>query len=275
MKSIEALVVSYNEADLLLRSLPTVAFCDVKTLIDLESSDNSRQVGKNHGFNVVTFENYGAVEAVHERYLSRFGEDWILFLDPDEELSVILAEHIQSIRLKEQNDTTIAGYSARWKFYFKGKPIEHGPWAGVTKTFLVRKEAFSFQSTSHQGKVLREGFRIVPVLEVEGAYIRHNWASSWFELFKKHGLYLKLIRQGQGRMEPGRPLLKALFQFRRQLVRAFLEKKAHRDGIVGLLLGLFWVGYQTVAMYFSTKAYLAFNAGALRESGPQLSPPKW
>ena len=269
VKSIEALVVSHNEAHLLVRSLPTVSFCDVRTLIDLQSSDTSQQVGEMHGFNVLVAENRGAVEAIHETYLSQYGEDWVLFLDPDEEITAPLAEHIQSFRVRGLHDTSIGGYSARWKFYFKGKPIENGPWSGGTKTFLVRKEAFVFQSVSHQGKVLRDGFQIISIVEGDGSYIRHNWASSWAELFKKHGLYLKLIRQGRGRMNAGRPLLNALFQFRRQSAKAFLEKNAHHDGVVGFLLGIFWVGYQTLAMYFSTKAYAAFKTSSAPSSAPR------
>src|SRR5581483_5092839 len=88
---VTAVVSSHNEARLLERCLPTLAFCDEVLVIDIASEDDTTSVAEAHGARVLRHEWVPIAERARMELVGEASHDWLLFMDPDETMPPALA----------------------------------------------------------------------------------------------------------------------------------------------------------------------------------------
>jgi glycosyltransferase involved in cell wall biosynthesis len=99
---ISACIVCRNEADRLTDCLASVqGWVDEILVLDLESTDESADVARQHGARVITRPPVPIVELVRNEVAAQARGDWILVLDPDERVSPGLARELDSVRDRE------------------------------------------------------------------------------------------------------------------------------------------------------------------------------
>ena len=241
-----AIVGSHDEARLLERCLPSVAFCDEVIVIDIDSHDDTADVARANGARVIA---HGWVPIAERARLELVGEarhDWLLFLDPDEVLPATLAAQLAGAVPTLPADVAVV--DCPWQFYFRDKPLHGTFWGGVNrKRTLARRGAAELRPTVHSGTRPLPGFRS-EVVEYSGDNaIAHYWARGYRDLIEKHWRYLKLEgpdRAAQGMVtgykDIARTPLPAFWE-------SFVRRRGYRDGLDGLLLSLFWSVYATGA----------------------------
>ncbi len=186
-----AIVGSHDEARLLERCLPSVAFCDEVIVIDIDSRDDTADVARANGARVIA---HGWVPIAERARLELVGEarhDWLLFLDPDEVLPATLAAQLAGAVPTLPADVAVV--DCPWQFYFRDKPLHGTFWGGVNrKRTLARRGAAELRPTVHSGTRPLPGFRS-EVVEYSGDNaIAHYWARGYRDLIEKHWRYLKL-----------------------------------------------------------------------------------
>jgi glycosyltransferase involved in cell wall biosynthesis len=135
-----AIVSSRNEAHLLGRCLDSIAFCDELILIDIESTDDTVAVAERHGARVVRHAYVGIAEAARVNVAPQARHDWLLVVDPDEEVPAELAAEVERM-LREIADD-VAAVDAPRQYYFAGRPLQGTVWGGPNKRrLLVRRSA--------------------------------------------------------------------------------------------------------------------------------------
>lgn len=243
---ISAILVSHNEAHLLKSSLPPLLFCEEIIVVDLESKDNTKEIGEKYGATVLSQKRVPIVEIVHNQIQSKTKYDWILICDPDEVLSEKLVKKIKSIFPNIPQD--IGSVLSPWVFYFKDKRLKGTPWGGVNKRItLINRKRFYFTQDVHIGRKLKAGYKEMAIKYEDGLFIKHFWMSSYSQLLEKHRRYLK--KEGKAKFNNGnRITLKAILKA--PIVRfhyAYFTKEGYKDRWVGLFLSLFWTWYQVRA----------------------------
>ena len=243
---VTAVVSSHNEARLLERCLPTLAFCDELLVIDIASDDDTEAVAAAHGARVIRHEWVPIAERARMDLVGEASHDWLLFMDPDEAMSPVLAAQLSELIPGLTDDVGVV--DCPWQFYFRGKPLRGTMWGGISrKRTLARRGRAELRPTVHSGTKALPGYRVEVVEYTGDNAIAHYWASDWRSLIEKHWRYLRL--EGQDRR--AQDLVTGIRDIVRTPVPAFyasfVRRDGYRDGLTGLGLSLLWAAYATGA----------------------------
>lgn len=113
-----------NQADALARCLGALEAMAAVVVVDSKSTDNTADVAKSWGAEVLQFEWKGGFPKKRNWVLQSyaFNTDWVLFLDADE---VLTPRFISDLR-RELPRSRVVGYWLRYTNFFQGKPLHFG-----------------------------------------------------------------------------------------------------------------------------------------------------
>ena len=242
-----AIIASRNEARLLERRLPELAFCDEVIVIDIDSADDTANVAEAHGARVVRHAFVPIAEIARIEVAREARHDWLVFIDPDEEIPAALADEATAFLADAPDDVAVV--LAGWRFFFKGRPLQGTIWGGTgRRPFLIRRSAVSLSSAVHTTlSSIAPEFRVTEFEPKADNVILHYWATGYRDWLSKHRRYLRL--EGKARFDRGvitgyRDLgLKPWRAFR----QCYVERRGYRDGLTGLTLSVLWAWYETAA----------------------------
>lgn len=241
-----AIVSSHNEAHLLERCLPTLAFCADLIVIDIASNDDTAAVARAHGARVFRHAWVPIAERARLELVGEASHEWLLFMDPDEAMPAALAAQLTELVPQLPEDVGVV--DCPWQFHFRDRPLEGTVWGGISrKRTLARRGGAELRPTVHSGTKPLDGYRIENVEYTGDNAIAHFWAPGWRPLIEKHRRYLGL--EGRDRLAQG------LVTGPRDIVgtplpafyESYVQRRGYRDGLVGLGLSLLWATYTTGA----------------------------
>ncbi|WP_417557643.1 glycosyltransferase [Mesoflavibacter zeaxanthinifaciens] len=245
---ISAVVVSCNEGHLLSNCLDSLWFCKEIIVIDLESTDNTKEIAEQYNANYILHTKVPYVEIIHTWIQNKVIYDWILITDPDEVCSKSLAKDI--LKTLPKLSENIGVVKVPWRFYYKKHLLKGTQWGGIqTRAFIVNKNRFYFTKDVHRGRHLKSGFKIHNIKYQGDNFVHHYWMSSLKQLIKKHKRYLKNeaeSRYNNGERKKMNQVLSIPFT---SFYSSFIKKRGVKDGFTGLFLSLFWAWYQTNSVY--------------------------
>lgn len=134
---ISACVMTFNEEDNLRRCLDSVTFCDEIIVLDSFSTDATVEIGKEFTDKVFQEEWKGYIKQ-RNRLRELACNDWVLFLDADEECSPSLRDQIFEEFGGDQKK--YVGYEFPRQVFYLGKWIRHGEWNPDIKLRLFLRE---------------------------------------------------------------------------------------------------------------------------------------
>jgi glycosyltransferase involved in cell wall biosynthesis len=240
-----ALVTSRNEGHLLARCLDAIRFCDELIVIDVDSDDDTAAVAAVFDAEVVWHSYVPIAEAARVTVAPRARHDWLLVVDPDEEVPPALAAELRTLLPVIPDD--VAAVDAPRRYYFAGEPLRGTIWGGQNKRrLLVRRSAVELTPTIWGGMRIQPGCRILELPFTEETAILHRWASGYGELARRHLRYLRLEpldRAAAGEVTGVRAVARTPW---RSFHESFVTKKGYRDGVRGLALSLFWAAFRTL-----------------------------
>ncbi|GAB5399701.1 MAG: glycosyltransferase family 2 protein [Aureisphaera sp.] len=150
---ISAVAITFNEATVISDFIKSLHFVDEIIIVDSYSTDDTVAVASG-------FENVKVVQRPFDNFsdqknfaISQATHDWILFFDPDEEITEALAKEIQNVL---KNPKAVA-YSVKRQLHFMGKRIKY---SGFQTDWVVR--IFKKQHGRYNGNLVHE------TLDVDG-----------------------------------------------------------------------------------------------------------
>ena len=148
MGKISAVInVVEEEIGVLPRALASVRnLVDEIVLVDMTSSGRLFQATKENGVKIIKHDRVPYVEVVRNFGISKADSDWILILDPDEEVPKILADKIR--RLSASTDSSDYYRLPRKNIIF-GKWIKHSRWWPDYNIRFFRKGHVSWNEIIH------------------------------------------------------------------------------------------------------------------------------
>jgi glycosyltransferase involved in cell wall biosynthesis len=236
---LSAIVVSRDEAPLLRRCLASLSFCDEIVVVDLESADETAAVAEAAGARVLRRPAVDSVERARLGVVAEARHDWLLYTDPDERVPRALADEVAS--LLARLDGGVGLVYAPIQYRFRGRDLQGTVWGGPHwRRFLVHRDRVEITSLIYSGTVLRPGYRSLELPFDARTAIVHDWAPGYRELVAKHRRYARVAaadRAAAGETTGWRAIARTpLAAFR----ESFVDKRGYRDGVMGLLLSLFW-----------------------------------
>lgn len=243
---VSALVTSRNEAAALARCLPTLAFCDELIVIDLESDDATADVAAACGARVIRHPPVPIAEWARAELAGEARHDWLLFIDPDEEIPPALRAEIEQLFPTLGED--VGAVSGPRQYYFGKRALRGTIWGGVNKRrLLVRRSAVSLTPTIWGGTTILDGYREVEMPFTAETAIAHRWVTGYRDWIGKHVRYLRLEpvdRANAGEVTGLRAIARTPWQSFRE---CFLTRRGYLDGLTGLGLSLLWALFRTSA----------------------------
>ena len=131
--NISAIILTKNNQKKLENTLKSVAFAKEILLIDDNSTDNTLNLGKKYGARVINRKLNGNFSAQRNFGIKNAKEDWVLFVDSDEELSEEVIKEIESAPEQEYE-----AYYIKRRDIFWGRVLRYGEVRAAYRKGLIR-----------------------------------------------------------------------------------------------------------------------------------------
>lgn len=249
---ISAIVVGRNEASKLKACLDSLNWCDEILYADLDSSDQSVEIAKGANCLIFNYKIFGpGCEYTQADLIHKVVNDWVLLLDPDEELSPELADDIIGLLPTLDEDVLVGSVALPWEFYFGKHRLKGTTWGyNNYKEVLINKNRFEIKPIAHYGRQLVSGFKKHTILRNGNNVLRHYWMDNIKNFVSKHHRYLKDEGADKYKLGIRISFFKILLHLPYQFYFSYIKMKGFRDGGIGLFLSLFWT-YYIVRSYLS------------------------
>jgi glycosyltransferase involved in cell wall biosynthesis len=220
--AVSVIVHTRNSAATLRRCLESVSWAGEVIVVDMESSDNTREIAGTCGARVLETPAHPRVDAVRTQFLASATHEWILILDSDEYLADDAGEQVASL---------VAGYAANYDAFaiprfnwFGERRLEGSGWYPDQQIRLFRKGTVTWDDATHRGpRVLTGRARLLTLEPPDCLHIHHaNYVDIGHVIAKQ----VEYARNDNYATEPGS------FHFEDYVAEAFLEfrRRKGRDG---------------------------------------------
>jgi glycosyltransferase involved in cell wall biosynthesis len=240
---VSCIVVNLNESKRLHECLQSISFCDELIFVDLGSTDNSLEIAGRYTDTIIKHPLLFAVEKVRLNIIDKTKHDWILIIDPDEEIDKQLSGQITELFYKLPGDVSMIGVP--WLFYYKGKPLKGTVWGeeNKTKSILIKKEGVEFPTQVHFPHIPKPGFRKIELERHGNNVLHHYWMDSFDQLLEKHRRHLKV--EGENRYFKGMrySISGQFYKTITSFLISFFKKRGYKSGLNGLFLSGFYSWY--------------------------------
>lgn len=240
---ISTVVICFNEADKLQKCLKSAeGFADELIVVDLGSADDSLEVARKFGAKIFHHQFVPFVELVRDYAIEKAGGDWVLVLDPDEQITLALKEKLKEVMEKDQ----FAAINIPRKNIFFGKWISHTNWWPDRHIRFFKKEKVRWSGKIHvyprvEGKILNPEAR-------EDLAILHFGYQSINEFISRQirysGIEAKSLYEDGVRFS----WIKFFWKPAREFLVRFLRHRGFLDGFYGLALTILMMIYQMTVL---------------------------
>ncbi|WP_029898320.1 glycosyltransferase family 2 protein [Desulfohalovibrio reitneri] len=248
------LVLTFNGADHLARTLESLSFCSRLMVVDSGSTDGTLEIANNAGANVLHRDWEGTIPQFRFAF-ERIETPWVVTLDQDEWFSEPLRDELVR-RLAEPSDA--GGFWMRRSSYFFDRYMRHGGWY---PDWLLR--AFRLDSMELRGVLPHEEFHPIgrtERIETSGADIIHHPYRDLSEHLGKLASYTRTSAEQLHARGASGGVTKATARAAGRFVKKYLLKKGFLDGRAGFALAV----YDMVNVFHK---YMLVEEMRLREKG--------
>ncbi len=233
MGKISVVINTLNCEDEISKAIASIkSLADEVVVCDMESSDNTSEIAKKLGAKVYSHKKEKYVELVRNFMVSKATGDWILILDPDEEIPSKLYSKLKEIVKKPEADY----FRIPRKNIIFGKWIKHTNWWPDYNIRFFRKGFVSWNEVIHSVPMTQGKGMDLPEKE-EYAIVHNNYRdlSSYFEKMLRYTDVGRDNLLKGGYVFSWRDLIKKPLN---EFLSRYFEGEGYKDGIHGLALSL-------------------------------------
>ncbi len=233
MAKISVVVDAYNKEKDLPRCLNSVkGLADEILVCDEESTDNTVGIAKAYGARVVTHKTVPYVELIRNFEVSKASGDWILVLDPDEEVPKTLATHLLKVVKTPKADY----YRLPRKNMIFGKWMRYSRWWPDYNIRFFKKGKVSWSEEIHAVPITLGKGADMPEKE-ELAIVHHHYDSieQYIERMNRYTLAQAEMKIGAGYKFTWSDLIRKPAA---EFLSRYFSGQGYKDGVHGLALSL-------------------------------------
>ncbi|MEM9258123.1 MAG: glycosyltransferase family 2 protein [Bacteroidota bacterium] len=233
MRSLSIIYTTFNERDIIERSLATVAdWSDDLVVVDSFSTDGTAELLAARGDVNLQQRKYVGPSDQKNWAIERAKHEWILLLDADE---LITSE------LREEIDTLLAApeipHDAYWigrNNHFMGKRIYHSGWAGDKVIRFFHRDRCRYNSKQVHEEIVTEG---ISVGWLKGRMLHYTF-KNLDHFLDKTRRYAKWSAQDYGPKTPSVTLFHLLVKPIYRFFKHYVLQGGFRDGREGLIISM-------------------------------------
>lgn len=233
VNKISVVINTCNEEKDIARAIKSVQWADEILVCDMQSDDDTAVIAKKLGAKVIFHKRLQFVEPARNFAISKAAHEWVLVMDPDEEISETLGA-----RLREQvNANSVVTYlELPRKNMIFGKWIKASGWWPDYVIRFFKKNSVVWSDKIHQSpKTLGQGLTLP--LEERYAMVHHNYTSINQYLAK---LNRYTDAQAKELVQSGYKFnwTDLMHQPLSEFLSRYFAKRGFEDGVHGLVLAL-------------------------------------
>jgi glycosyltransferase involved in cell wall biosynthesis len=178
-KKISAVLITYNEADNILKTLESLQWCDEIIVVDSFSNDKTWDICEEYGCKVYErkFDGFGTQK---QFAVAQTKNDWVINLDGDEVLTPTLINEIQ----EAMKSPAASGYLIHRTFVFMSKVFKYGKESRTSYLRLFDKTTGNFNDNKIHETIELKG----PVIKLKGTMLHYSYKNlyHYFDKFNKY-----------------------------------------------------------------------------------------
>ncbi|MDA1079259.1 MAG: glycosyltransferase family 2 protein [bacterium] len=229
---LSVVITAKNAAATLERTLKSVQFADEIVVVDMMSSDTTKQIALKFTDKVFFTPDVGYVEPARNFSLSKSSGDWILIVDADEVIPPALRDHLLQL-LKVESD--VSSYSIARKNIIFGEWVQTAGWWPDYQPRLFKRGKVLWSDTIHSKPTIDGTFEKLPAT-AELALEHHNY-ETLSEFVQRLDRYTS-IATDVTTQKPGIDLEHPIVVFRREFLQRLFALRGIEGGYRGVLLAL-------------------------------------
>lgn len=233
VNQISVVINTFNEEKNIKRAIESVAWADEIIVCDMYSADKTVEIAKKLGAKVVFHKKLSYVEPARNFAISKASNDWVLILDPDEEVSGSLKDRLVEIAYKMDNINYV---KIPRKSLIFGKWMQASMWWPDLNIRFFKKGKVIWGDKIHRPpEALGEGLDLPA--EEKLSIIHHNYQTigQFIERMNRYTDIQAKELQEEGYKFSWKDLLqKPLNEF----LSRFFANKGYQDGLHGLALSI-------------------------------------
>jgi glycosyltransferase involved in cell wall biosynthesis len=241
MADLSVIVITYNEESNIERCLRSLSFADELIIIDSFSTDSTTEKARQFTDKIIKHEYDGDI---HQRVrgFSAAKNEWLMYVDADEEISDELKDEIQKVIVSK--DSADGYYVVRKVFSF-GKWIMHGGWFPDRSFRLFKKDKYIPEYAEVHG-----GFTTKGHIGVLNGFLYHYSYPTIGDYLRKMNDYTSLQVSNKLKTDKVESvgIMKILFSPISHFFRRYFSQKGYKDGRVGFVLAVL-SAISTLALY--------------------------
>ena len=258
---ISVIINTYNEEKNIVRCLESVKWADEIVLVDMHSTDKTREFAKRYTNKIFLHEQSGYVEPARNFAIAKAHNEWILVIDADEEIPEKLAQTLQSLPTENAGISIV---SLPRKNMIFGKWIQHSGWWPDHLVRFFKKGTVTWKDEIHS--VPETNGNMLTLTGADNAILHHNYDSVSQFLHKNLEIYA--AREAEELLEKGYVFDYAdaiRFPLKEFLSRYF-AREGYKDGFHGLVLGVLMAMYHIAVFLYlwEKKKFVDAQPQALR-----------
>ncbi len=236
MIKLSSIVIAKNEEENIARCLQSQFNCidEIIVLIDDKTNDKTLDIVKsfpNLKYELVKWEGYVKTK---ELALTKTTNDWIFWIDADEEITTELSNELNEFKLSQPKHQA---YSVPRKAYFLGKWIKHCGWYPARAIRLFNKNKVKFSDKEvHEHLIVNEIGKLIN-------HLNHYTDPTISHYYDKFNIYTTLAaKELKGKNKPvtiNDLLFRPLFLF----IKMYIFKLGFLDGFYGFAISIFSANY--------------------------------
>ncbi len=220
-------MITYNNERTVEKALRSVTWADEIIVVDSFSHDKTVEICRKFT-NKVFQRRWPGHRDQYQHAADLTKNEWIMFIDADEEIPPELAEEIRGV-LKEERKG-VDGFHVYRRTYYLGRWIRYGGWYPDYEIRLYRRDKGRWEGGLH-AKVVVNG----KVGSLKNQYLHYNYRdiSDQIQIIDR---YSQIAVEDMLKKGEKFSLLKLLFHPPFRFVKEYLLKSGFRDGLPGLII---------------------------------------
>ena len=213
-----------------------VPWVDEIVVVDMYSSDGTRDIAERHGARVLLHEPMGFVEPARAWSVAQATGDWVLLLDADEVIPRRLSDRLLQVVASDEADVV----DIPELNYFFGEPIMRGGWHPDAQRHprFFRKGMLQFSAKVHAPHVVAPGARVLVLSYEPELAISHFAYTTISEFLERTERYTSLdIEPLPGSMR--QQIRHASGEVAGRLFRARGLRDGSRGFVLAVLMGIY------------------------------------
>lgn len=240
---ISTVIVTFNEDRKLIDCLSSVAdFSDEIVIIDMGSSDDTKNVAKKYQAKIFHHRWVDYVELVRNSAISKAQGDWILVLDPDETIPQDLKNKLKDV-ISEDRYTAV---NIPRKNIFFGKWITHSNWWPDRHVRFFKKGKVKWDENIHAYPIVEGDILNLPAKE--NLAIFHYGYDTISEFIERQDRYSSILAKNLYDNNQKFSWPNFIWKPIREFLVRYIRHVGFLDGFYGFALTILMMVYQLEVM---------------------------